>query len=504
MVAGIDDHATKSLMKENTLIPMGSATKIYTAIAIMQLYEKGLVDIDRPVHEIVDPFLQRTNSTTLLELWGGDETINRVTVRELMGMRGCLSDYDDQALQNFVLDPSNAGVTINPYDYLHTWAKKSFLCEPGTGGSYSSIGFVLLGLVGASSTNATEWTDFDQKSIFPDPLRQDLDSLMFSLGGRCSVTIQNVSHQHAATFTSNGYWSTIHWEDIYNFDCLNGWTMGNIAASASNTAAALYHLFSPNTKTPLVSQDSLKQMMDFKPLTVGWSVGLEYGLGMMRADYFHSEGVSSNFTTFVGHAGQDYGSSAFLHEYNDALDVAITLNSNTEYGMNCSFEPIMENFQDSTELGCQIWDNIVQIATNGTVSHLTCSGEKSSSSRRRLSSHHHRRQLAAQLPLHCDEPCSGDSADLDPKECMWSSLFQIHSNYKNINSCRILHSLSNTGTLWKEFHSAANGANWLRFKDKFADPCGIPDVECEDGTMTFCSNFSNTQTNTQTQDTSQR
>ena len=366
VVAGIDDHATKSLMKENTLIPMGSATKIYTAIAIMQLYEKGLVDIDRPVHEIVDPFLQRTNSTTLLELWGGDETINRVTVRELMGMRGCLSDYDDQALQNFVLDPSNAGVTINPYDYLHTWAKKSFLCEPGTGGSYSSIGFVLLGLVGASSTNATEWTDFDQKSIFPDPLRQELDSLVFSLGGRCSATIQNVSHQHAATFTSNGYWSTIHWEDIYNFDCLNGWTMGNIAASASNTAAALYHLFSPNTKTPLVSQDSLKQMMDFKPLTVGWSVGLEYGLGMMRADYFHSEGVSSNFTTFVGHAGQDYGSSAFLHEYNDALDVAITLNSNTEYGMNCSLEPIMENFQDSTELGCQIWDNIVQIATNGT------------------------------------------------------------------------------------------------------------------------------------------
>ena len=108
---------------------------------------------------------------------------------------------------------------------------------------------------------------------------------------------------------------------------------------------------------------------------------------------------------------------------------------------------------------------------------MTCSGEKSRSSRRLSSSHHHRRQLAAQLPLHCDEPCSGDSADLDPKEC----------------------------TLWKEFHSAANGAYWLRFKDHFADPCGIPDVECEDGTMIFVPIFSsNTQTNTQTQDTSQR
>ena len=374
-------------MKENTLIPMGSATKIYTAVAVMQLHEKGLLDIDRPVHEIVDPFLQRTNSTTLLELWGGDETINRVTTRELMGMRGCLSDYDDEKLQNFVLDPSNAGVTVNPYDYLHTWAQKSFLCEPGTGGSYSSIGFVILGLVCASSTNATQWSDFDQKSIFPDSLRQELDELVFSLGGSCSETIQNVGHQYAATFTSNGYWNTIHWEDIYNFDCLNGWTMGNIAAAASNTAAALYHLFSPNTKTPLVTQDSLKQMMDFKPLTVGWSVGLEYGLGMMRANYFPRDGVPSNLTTFVGHAGQDYGSSAFLHEYNEALDVAITLSSNTEYGMNCSLEAIMDNFQDSAYLGCIVWDSIVQIATNGTVQHLTCAGERNRRHRHLVQSH---------------------------------------------------------------------------------------------------------------------
>jgi len=227
MFSGIDDHSSDppTLLKQNTLIPMGSATKIYTAVAIMQLYERGIIDIDRPVHEIVDPFLNRTNGTTLLELWGEDKTINQVTTRELMGMRGCLSDYDDGKLQSFVLNPSNAGVTIDPYDYLHVWAQKSFLCEPGSGGAYSSIGFVILGFVAASATNATTWKDFDQKSIFPDALRDELDSLIFSLGGRCSDEVeQNVSHQYAATFSShNNYWTTIHWEDIYNFDCLNGW-----------------------------------------------------------------------------------------------------------------------------------------------------------------------------------------------------------------------------------------------------------------------------------------
>jgi hypothetical protein len=229
--------------------------------------------------------------------------------------------------------------------------------------------------------------------------------------------------------------------------------MGNIAAKASDTSTALYHLFSPNTKTPLVSKESLKQMKDFKPLTVGWSVGLEYGLGMMRANYFHTNGVPSNLTTFVGHAGQDYGSSAYLHEYNEALDIAITLSSNTEYGMNCSLNPIMENFQDSSELGCHVWDEILQIVTNGSVGRLACTG----TDRRRLSHHHHRsrRQLAVKqnLPIYCDEGCSGTSANLDSDEC---------------NS-------------WKEFYSAANGAYWARFRDNFADPCGIPDVICQDG-----------------------
>ena len=84
-----------------------------------------------------------------------------------------------------------------------------------------------------------------------DPLRQELDSLVFS-----SVDVlrnhSNVSHQHAATFTSMDIGARFIGR-TFQFRLLNGWTMGNIAASASNTAAA-HHLFSPNTKTPLVSQ----------------------------------------------------------------------------------------------------------------------------------------------------------------------------------------------------------------------------------------------------------
>ena len=54
---------------------MGSVTKSWTAIAVMQHYENGTLDIDAPIARYVDPVLKKWNGTTLYELWN-------VTVRE--------------------------------------------------------------------------------------------------------------------------------------------------------------------------------------------------------------------------------------------------------------------------------------------------------------------------------------------------------------------------------------------------------------------------------------
>ena len=302
VVSGIQNHAKDVTLKENTLIPMGSATKIYTAVAVLQAVERGLVGLDDAAYEVVDPFLLRTNGTTLLDLWK-DETINQITIRQLLGMRACLSDYDDAKLQAFVLDPANENVTISPLDFIHTWAPKTFVCRPGEGGSYSSIGYVMLGFVIAGLQNATTWTDVDQRQILPPVLRSELADLTFPLLGPCSA-YEHVSHQYAATFNqieAPGYWNTIEWLDIFDFSCLNGWTMGNLAATTSDTSAALYHLFGKHRAPPLLTPSSLEAMQTFKPLTVGWSVGLQYGLGAMRVNMFPSDEVPSEYTTFVGH-----------------------------------------------------------------------------------------------------------------------------------------------------------------------------------------------------------
>ena len=181
------------MMSPSIRIPMGSATKLYTATALLRLQELGVLDLDATAASIVDPFLRRTNGTTLAQIWGTD-VVNKITVRQLAGMRSGLQDYDDRKLNAFCLDPKNFKIDISPYDYLHTWSQKQMLFPPGKGGAYSSIGFVILGFVLAASTNQSAWNDFDQRMIIPEPLKfdPDLRDFKFILGGLCSA-IANIS-----------------------------------------------------------------------------------------------------------------------------------------------------------------------------------------------------------------------------------------------------------------------------------------------------------------------
>jgi CubicO group peptidase (beta-lactamase class C family) len=99
---GLDDRAAGTPLLASSRFPLGSVTKSWTATAVMRLHERGLIDIDAPISTYVDPLLQRENGTTMLELWGGDATVNNVTARLLMSMRAGMNDYDDDAYRAFV------------------------------------------------------------------------------------------------------------------------------------------------------------------------------------------------------------------------------------------------------------------------------------------------------------------------------------------------------------------------------------------------------------------
>ena len=63
VAGGLSDHATGTVVTPSTRYPLGSATKLHTSIACLQAAERGLLDLDAPIAQYVDPFLGSATRT---------------------------------------------------------------------------------------------------------------------------------------------------------------------------------------------------------------------------------------------------------------------------------------------------------------------------------------------------------------------------------------------------------------------------------------------------------
>lgn len=73
-------------MKVDDLIPVGSVMKGYTSMGIMRLIDQGHITLNSTVAPLVDPFLKKINGSSMLEIWNGDATIEKVTIYQLLHM----------------------------------------------------------------------------------------------------------------------------------------------------------------------------------------------------------------------------------------------------------------------------------------------------------------------------------------------------------------------------------------------------------------------------------
>jgi CubicO group peptidase (beta-lactamase class C family) len=132
----------------------------------MKLVQGGSIKLDDPAYLYVDPFLKKTNDTTLRELWKGDETVEQITIEQLLAMRSGINDYDNKYFKNITLGRPN--YDYGPIDLLHD-LNKTLAFDPGTQGMYSSMNYELLGLVLAQISNSSSWTDYNLRSAIIKP-----------------------------------------------------------------------------------------------------------------------------------------------------------------------------------------------------------------------------------------------------------------------------------------------------------------------------------------------
>lgn len=86
------EGCTPTNMSAHTKIPGGSVTKAMTVTRVLQLAEEGLIDLDKAAHLYSDPVTTKLYGWTLAQLWE-TPAVNKITVRDLMGMTSGLRDY---------------------------------------------------------------------------------------------------------------------------------------------------------------------------------------------------------------------------------------------------------------------------------------------------------------------------------------------------------------------------------------------------------------------------
>lgn len=111
-----------------TRFNLGSMNKMWTAVAIAQLVERGAVDLDAPVGRYV-PDLP---NPAIRE---------RVTIRHLLSHTSGMGSY----FRNGFLEKHTYAAT--PADYVPFYADDSLAFTPGERMGYSNAGFALLGLI---------------------------------------------------------------------------------------------------------------------------------------------------------------------------------------------------------------------------------------------------------------------------------------------------------------------------------------------------------------------
>jgi serine beta-lactamase-like protein LACTB, mitochondrial len=145
---GMTDLENSAPATSSTLFRLGSISKPITATAILQLWERGKLDLDAPVQKYCPVFPQKE--------WP-------ITSRELLGHLGGIRHYNSDGKGDIPEDSARHFSSME--ESLQIFAADPLVAKPGAKFNYSTYGYTLLGCVleGAASE---KYVDYVRENIF--------------------------------------------------------------------------------------------------------------------------------------------------------------------------------------------------------------------------------------------------------------------------------------------------------------------------------------------------
>lgn len=142
----------------STKFNLGSMNKMFTSLAIMQLFEQGKLKLNDTINRYID------------ESWLPQEITNQITIHHLLTHTSGLGNYFNETYRN------SSRALFRKVDDFKTLVKYDSLSfKPGERFKYSNIGMLLLGVVIQKITNR-DYFDYIRENIYQRAEMTDSDS----------------------------------------------------------------------------------------------------------------------------------------------------------------------------------------------------------------------------------------------------------------------------------------------------------------------------------------
>jgi D-alanyl-D-alanine carboxypeptidase len=292
--AGIANQDGQVPMTKDTPIYIASVTKLYTATAIMKLYEEGALSLDDPMSKYLPADLIKG-----INVYKGKDYSNEITIKQLLAHTSGIADYYEEkgkdgksAFDILVADPNSSWTVDGAIARTRDELQPHF--APGTGAFYSDANFLLLGKI--------------IENVAQKPLQTVYEDYIFRPCGCTHTWLVNLSQPQVA--------SSAPADIFYNGRAitkmrLNGadWADGGIISTAEDMIIFLKAL----NEGKIVSKDTLQLMHEWHKL----EFPIQYGYGTM---YFQLPPLMSKLTGLAPLWGHSGTTGSFLY-YSEDLNL---------------------------------------------------------------------------------------------------------------------------------------------------------------------------------------
>lgn len=326
---GVQDTNLLQPVTEETLFRLASNSKMFTAIAIIQIYERGLVELDEPVVKYL-PWFRQKDPTNRWE---------KITIRQLLNHTAGISRCEGfESWSN--QEDLTKGHLASSADMMENILNQEMVSEPGQRLKYSNLGYWFLSQViaehgGANGETSDErYVNYIRENIL-QPLNMSHSGFIIDQSDLNQLAIPHSPLDHAK--------ERVALPVIFNCGGLNGgWGFYSSASDISKFLIWLSAAFQGNSM-PILKPDTMALMFSH-PVQDPLQTSTQYGLGI-NVKY-------DGNLVMMGHTGSFAGyKSIVMVDEKTGIGIAVFLNTGDAYNWyywNLAYKTIGHALQSLT------------------------------------------------------------------------------------------------------------------------------------------------------------